>query len=40
MFAKYYNGPAYTQNRYDVKLEAVYLKLHLNVSKKSNIYLL
>ena len=26
VFAKCYNGPAYAQNRYDVKLEAAYLK--------------
>jgi hypothetical protein len=26
VFAKCYNGPAYAQNSYDVKLEAAYLK--------------
>lgn len=26
-FAKCYNGPAYAQNRYDVKLEAAYRKI-------------
>lgn len=29
VFAKYYNGPAYAQNRYDVKLEAAYQKYSL-----------
>lgn len=29
VFAKCYNGPAYAQNRYDVKLEAVYQKYSL-----------
>ena len=29
VFAKCYNGPAYAQNRYDVKLEAAYQKYSL-----------
>ena len=38
VFAKCYNGPAYAQNRYDVKLEAAYQKYSLkNNTSKLNV---